>query len=37
MLLFVPISLFTPFVSAVESVSPNGSVQVAAGHIVLRL
>ncbi len=37
MLLFVPISLFTPFVSLIENVSTNGAVQVAAGHIVFKI
>ena len=37
MLLFTPIALFTPFISAIESFSANGSVQVAAGHIVFKV
>lgn len=37
MLLFVPITLFTPLVSTIESFSANGSVQVATGHIIFKV
>ncbi len=37
LLIFTPIALFTPFISMIEGVSPNGSVQVAAGHIVFKV
>ncbi|MFR5876909.1 MAG: Na/Pi cotransporter family protein [Eubacterium sp.] len=37
MLLFTPISLLTPYTSWISSLSDNGSVQVAAGHIVFKI
>lgn len=37
MILFTPISLFTPFTHWIEMISTNGSVQVAAGHIVFKV
>lgn len=37
MVLFTPISLFTPFTRWLEMMSSNGSVQVAAGHIVFKV
>lgn len=37
MLLFTPIALFTPYISWVEGLSDNGSVQVAAAHIIFKI
>lgn len=37
MLLFTPIALFTPFTDWITSLSQNGSVQVAAGHIIFKV
>ncbi len=37
MILFTPISLLTPFTRWLEMLSTNGSVQVAAGHIVFKV
>lgn len=37
MLLFTPVALFTPFTDWVASFSQNGSVQVAAGHIIFKV
>ncbi|MGN0459172.1 MAG: Na/Pi cotransporter family protein [Eubacterium sp.] len=37
MLIFTPIALLTPFTSWVSSFSENGSVQVAAAHIIFKV
>ncbi len=37
MLIFLPVSLLTPFTSWVEQLSSNGSVQVAAAHIIFKV
>ena len=37
MLIFVPVSLFTPFTDLVANISSNGSVQVAAAHIIFKV
>jgi phosphate:Na+ symporter len=37
MLIFTPISLFTPYTDWLTTVSDNGSVQVAAGHIIFKI
>lgn len=37
MLIFTPVSLFTPYTSWIETLSDNGSVQVAAGHIIFKI
>ena len=37
MLIFLPVSLLTPFTSWVEQISSNGSVQVAAAHIIFKV
>jgi len=37
MLLFTPIALLTPFSEWLTQISPNGSVQVAAGHIIFKI
>lgn len=37
MLIFTPIALLTPYTSWLASISDNGSVQVAAGHIIFKV
>ncbi len=37
MLIFTPLALFTPFSDWVSSVSSDGSVQVAAAHIIFKI
>ena len=37
MLLFTPIALFTPYTDWLTSLSTDGSVQVAAGHIIFKV
>ena len=37
MLLFTPIALFTPYTDWLTSLSEDGSVQVAAGHIIFKV
>ena len=37
MLLFTPIALFTPYTDWLAKVSTDGSVQVAAGHIIFKV
>lgn len=37
MLIFTPITLFTPYASWIESLSDNGSVQVATAHIIFKI
>lgn len=37
MLIFTPISLFTSYTDWISSLSDNGSVQVAAGHIIFKI
>ena len=37
MLIFTPIAFFTPYTSFITSLSPNGSVQVAIGHIIFKV
>lgn len=37
MLIFTPVSLFTPFTDWLSTLSDNGSVQVAAGHIIFKV
>lgn len=37
MLIFTPIALFTPFTSWITSLTSNGSVQVAIGHIIFKV
>ena len=37
MLIFTPIAIFTPFTDMLTRISSNGSVQVAAGHIIFKI
>ncbi len=37
MLIFTPITLLTPYASWIESLSDNGSVQVATAHIIFKI
>lgn len=37
MLIFMPIAMFTPYTDWLSGISSNGSVQVAAGHIVFKV
>ncbi len=37
LLIFTPLSLFTPFTDLLTHISSNGSVQVAAGHIIFKI
>lgn len=37
MLIFTPITLLTPYASWIESLSDNGSVQVATAHIIFKV
>lgn len=37
MLIFMPIAMFTPYTDWLTSLSENGSVQVAAGHIIFKI
>lgn len=37
MLIFMPIAMFTPYTDWLSGISSNGSVQVAAGHIIFKV
>lgn len=37
MIIFTPIALLTPYTSWVEKISDNGSIQVAAAHIIFKI